>query len=114
MRISFRFRSAAISLLCVGLLLIGNSSFAQDEQVDVRLVMDVSGSMKQNDPNNLRQPAVGLLLELLPEDSTAGVWTFGKWVNMLIPHKTVDENWRQSAAAEAQSLIQISEPTRPY
>ena len=45
---------------------------------DVRLVIDVSGSMKQNDPNNLRQPAVELLVQLLPEGSKAGVWTFGK------------------------------------
>lgn len=80
---------------------------AQDGPVDVRLVIDVSGSMKQNDPNNLRQPAVGLLVELLPEGSKAGVWTFGKWVNMLIPHKPVDDSWRTSAGEESKKINSV-------
>ena len=33
---------------------------------DVRVVIDVSGSMKQNDPNDLRIPALNLLIGLLP------------------------------------------------
>lgn len=73
--------------------------------VDVRLVIDISGSMKRNDPNDLRQPAVDLLLRLLPPDSWAGVWTFGEQVNMLIPHRKVDDTWR--ALAEDKST-QIS------
>ncbi|RLA17269.1 MAG: hypothetical protein DRQ56_09430, partial [Gammaproteobacteria bacterium] len=34
--------------------------------VDVRVLIDVSGSMKQNDPRNLRIPALKLLVNLLP------------------------------------------------
>ena len=74
---------------------------------DVRLVIDVSGSMKRNDPNNLRQPAVELLVELLPEQSKAGVWTFGKWVNMLIPHREVNQEWRELARAEAGKINSV-------
>jgi uncharacterized protein (TIGR03503 family) len=62
---------------------------------DVRVIVDISGSMKQNDPNNLRRPAVELLLQLFPDQSKAGVWTFGQWVNMLIKHQAVDDNWRK-------------------
>jgi len=108
-------RVKAFNVICklaaaVGALLLAIGSFAQeaeDQAVDVRLVLDVSGSMKQNDPSNLRQPAVGLLLELLPEGSQAGVWTFGRWVNMLIPHKPVDANWRSKAANESSSINSV-------
>ncbi len=64
---------------------------------DIRLLIDISGSMKQNDPENLRIPAVNLLVNLLPPGSTAGVWTFGQKVNMLVPHKVVDERWKKTA-----------------
>ena len=84
---------------------------AQDNETvtnpDVRLVIDVSGSMKQNDPNNLRQPAVGLLLKLLPDDSKAGIWTFGKWVNLLVPHQSVTSDWRRSAEQSAQEIQSV-------
>lgn len=91
------------------LLLFASPSSAQEdsEAVDVRLVIDVSGSMKRNDPNNLRQPAVELLVELLPDESKAGVWTFGKWVNMLIPHKSMSEDWRDTARENAQQINSV-------
>jgi len=57
----------------------------QPDTADVRVLIDISGSMKKNDPNNLRRPALRLLVGLLPEDSRAGVWTFGQYVNMQVP-----------------------------
>ncbi|WP_086931060.1 VWA domain-containing protein [Agarilytica rhodophyticola] len=71
---------------------------------DVRLVIDVSGSMKQNDPNNLRQPAVDLLVQLLPEEGKAGIWTFGRWVNMLVKHQAIDEKWRKDASQKSKEI----------
>lgn len=77
---------------------------APDEPVDVRLVIDISGSMKRNDPHNLRQPSVDLLVRLLPEGSRAGVWTFGRYVNMLVPFGTVDDSWRELARDRADGI----------
>ncbi len=74
---------------------------------DVRLIIDVSGSMKRNDPNNLRQPAVDLLVRLLPEGSKAGVWTFGRYVNMLVPHQPVDDAWRELAKSKAKDINSV-------
>ncbi|MFL0810683.1 MAG: VWA domain-containing protein [Agarilytica sp.] len=74
---------------------------------DVRLVIDVSGSMKQNDPENLRQPAVDLLVQLLPKDSKAGVWTFGRWINMLVKHKDVDQVWRLDAQQKSSQINSV-------
>ena len=64
---------------------------------DVRVLIDISGSMKKNDPANLRQPALRLFISLLPSDTQAGVWTFGQWVNMLIPHDSVTREWKDKA-----------------
>jgi hypothetical protein len=71
---------------------------AEEALPDVRLLIDVSGSMRDSDPNNLRAPALELMLRLLPEGSRAGVWTFGKWVNMPVAHGEVDERWREQAS----------------
>jgi len=85
---------------------------AQDESLqqlppDVRVIIDISGSMKQNDPNNLRQPALELLVQLLPEGSKAGVWTFGKNINMLVPHRPVTGRWREDATAKAAKINSV-------
>ncbi len=64
---------------------------------DVRLLIDVSGSMKTSDPDNLRAPAVELLVRMLPEGSRAGIWLFGDAVRELVPHGEVDEEWRRRA-----------------
>jgi len=68
---------------------------------DVRILIDVSGSMKQNDPANLRVPALRLLAGLLPSGTQAGVWTFGRYVNMLVPYGAVNTAWRDRAMGAA-------------
>lgn len=74
---------------------------------DVRVIIDVSGSMKQNDPANLRQPAVELLLQLLPEGSKAGIWTFGRYINMLVPHRVVNDEWKSSATQLSKDINSV-------
>ena len=75
---------------------------------DVRIIVDISGSMKQTDPENLRQPAVRLLARLLPEGSTAGVWTFGQYVNMLVPHREVNDAWRELAVQRSDQINSVA------
>lgn len=75
--------------------------------IDVRLVIDISGSMKQNDPHNLRQPAVRMVTQLLPAGSEAGVWTFGQYANMLVPHGKVDAAWRKMALSKAGKINSV-------
>jgi uncharacterized protein (TIGR03503 family) len=75
---------------------------------DVRVLIDVSGSMKQTDPQNLRKPAMDLIVRLLPDKSRAGVWTFGNTVNMLMPFKPVDADWRKQAAAKSNAINSIA------
>ena len=76
--------------------------------VDVRIIVDVSGSMKQSDPQNLRRPAVRLLARLLPDGATSGVWTFGQYVNMLVPHREVSDAWRDAAIAQSDAINSVA------
>lgn len=74
---------------------------------DVRVIVDISGSMKKTDPTNLRKPAVDLIVRLLPDKSKAGIWTFGQSVNMLMPHRLVDEQWRKEGAQKAKEINSV-------
>lgn len=71
---------------------------------DVRLLIDVSGSMKQSDPNNLRAPALELIVRLLPPGSKAGVWLFGDGVRTLLPHVVIDDAWRDKAVQSVRVI----------
>src|SRR5690554_2835780 len=75
---------------------------------DVRIIVDISGSMKKNDPGNLRQPAVRLLARMLPEGTQAGVWTFGQYVNMLVPHAEVTDEWRKLAIDRSGQINSVA------
>lgn len=80
-------------------------SAAENQPADIRILVDISGSMKETDPNNLRLPAVNLLVEMLPDNAQAGIWTFGRYVNMLVPPTRVDKQWRDNAKAKAKESI---------
>lgn len=107
----------ALSIVCCCLLLAYSRSYAQSEAPvapktsDVRILIDISGSMKKNDPENLRRPALDMLIKLLPEGSQAGVWTFGKFTNMLVKHRPVDEAWKQEASQKTQEIGSIAQFT---
>ena len=75
-----------------------------DKERDFRVLVDVSGSMKQSDPNDMRQPAVDLLIRLAPENSLVGIWTFGQHVDMLVPHRIVSENWRKFSSSQVDQI----------
>lgn len=98
-------------LLASAALINTNLSLADNEVkpiADVRIIVDISGSMKKNDPQNLRVPAAELLIDLLPQNSKAGIWTFGKYVNMLVKHDYVDERWKRQAKNQAKQINSIA------
>lgn len=71
---------------------------------DVRLLIDVSGSMKKNDAKNLRRPAVELLVKLLPEKSHASIWTFDERVEAIVPQGVVNKAWRDRAIKQIPKI----------
>lgn len=102
------FRAWSLSwVFCCGLTLAGQvvaEPVTTTPVTDLRVLVDVSGSMKQNDPHNLRAPALRLLVDLLPEGARSGVWTFGRYVNMQVPLGTVTPVWKRRALAEANRI----------
>ncbi|VAW96317.1 hypothetical protein MNBD_GAMMA23-1738 [hydrothermal vent metagenome] len=85
--------------------LSANPVFALSEPVsDVRVIIDVSGSMKKNDPKNLRAPALRMLVGLMPSKAKSGVWTFGKYVNMQVKHGKVTVAWKKLAMLESKKI----------
>lgn len=60
--------------------------------------------MKLNDPNNLRKPALRMLNGLIPTGAKAGVWTFGRFVNMQVKPSKVNKAWRKKADAGAAQI----------
>jgi hypothetical protein len=71
---------------------------------DIKLIIDVSGSMKKNDPDNLRRPAVNLLMNLLPEDAHAAVWLFGDKVEPLVPYGPATAQFKARAIDQSQLI----------
>jgi hypothetical protein len=92
------------ALLLLAPLAIADAGLAQGMMPDVRLLIDISGSMKQSDPDNLRAPALDLIVRLLPEGSRAGVWIFGEEVELLVPHRVIDDEWRQQAQQAVSAI----------
>lgn len=99
----FKGRMQTVALAAI-LTICSFTALASDKKPDVRVLIDISGSMKENDPNNLRVPALNLLVDLLPEESRAGVWTFGAYVNQLVPHAYVDDSWRTDARSSSRQI----------
>ncbi|WP_069383915.1 VWA domain-containing protein [Halomonas caseinilytica] len=95
----------ALALLasCLGW---GGAALAQvpEQRPDVRVVVDVSGSMKRNDPDQLAASAMELLVSLLPEGVSAGVWTFGERIDNPLPLDEVSAQWRERALALPPAL----------
>jgi len=80
-------------------------------QPDVRLLIDISASMKQSDPENLRAQALDLIVRLLPDGARAGIWSFAGEVEELAPLGPIDRQWRQSAGEAIATIVNSGERT---
>lgn len=82
-----------------------------DATADVRVIFDVSGSMRDNDPERLSASALELLASLLPAGSRGGLWTFGERVENPLPVGPVDRRWREQARSLAPRLVDYQQYT---
>lgn len=97
-------RYAGLWLACLWFAGMPPAQAAAPAAPDVRVLIDVSGSMKKTDPGNLRVPALKLMSELLPAGATAGVWLFDAAVTPLLPPAAVDAKWKEAARARAPRI----------
>lgn len=92
-------------LLLMTFMAVQTPVLAQEaENADLRVLIDISGSMLKNDPKNLRRPALRMLVGLMQPGTRAGTWTFARWVNMLVKHGDVDAEWKQQALALSNEI----------
>jgi von Willebrand factor type A domain len=93
---------------CIWLLLLAIPVQAESKNIglkpDLRLLIDTSRTMDSADPDNLRTPALELMVRLIPDGSKAGIWEFAESVEMLVPHGVVDNQWREQAYTAIESL----------
>lgn len=85
-------------------LFAAQGAYAADPQPDMRVLIDISGSMKKTDPQNLRVPAAKLLLNLAKDNSRFGVWSFGQYVNNLVPVDSVSPDWKKQAVSKLEAI----------
>lgn len=100
----FHFLATVTLLVLIGQTALSGTAWAAEPVPDVRVLIDISGSMKHNDPHNLRAPALRLLTDLLPKGTRAGVWTYGQYVNMLVPVGEVNAAWKKQAEQAAAKI----------
>lgn len=96
--------AALVWLAAISWVMAGEAETSHQPVSDVRVLIDVSGSMKKNDPDNLRVPALQLLTQLMPMGSRGGVWTFGQYVNMSVPLGRIEAPWKDKAYAAAGQI----------
>src|SRR5690554_807343 len=106
--VSWRWLAVAISCL----LMTGSLSAATVEDApEVRVIIDVSGSMRVNDPEQLATEALELLVALIPSGARAGIWTFGERVANPLPPAGVNQEWRQRMRALTPLLVDYQQFT---
>ena len=95
-----------IFVFLIVFLFASGSLFAADDPdlSDTRILIDISGSMKENDPKNLRRSALRLIVGLMPEGNRAGVWTFAQYTNMLVPLGVINDSWKKRAKIISEKI----------
>ena len=99
-----------LKILCVCFLFFSTFSngYALDKKQpivdELQILIDVSGSMKHNDPYNLRIPAVKLLVNLLPNGTKAGIWLFAENTKVLVETGVVNDQWKKKALSRVRKI----------
>ncbi|MES2662222.1 MAG: vWA domain-containing protein [Pseudomonadota bacterium] len=89
----------------IGLLIVHVSLvYAADTVAETRVLIDVSGSMKETDPKNLRKTALTLFINLLPINSKASVDIFDADRKNIIPFNVVNMGWKKKSTQHIQKI----------
>lgn len=92
----------------LSLTLYANRGYCQQsagtDADEIQILIDVSGSMKQNDPHNLRVDACKLLMNLLPDGSRASLWLFAEKTSLLTAGDRLDADWKRQAAKFCEKI----------
>ncbi len=73
-------------------------------RVDIRFILDVSSDMKKNDPTRSRIRELQKIVKSLPDNAVSGIWTYGKYVNMLVPLGATTNDWKKQAVFKLDTV----------
>jgi hypothetical protein len=85
-----------ILIFSLSVTLFSQISFAAAPE-QIHILVDISGNMQRFDTDLHRIAALKEMINQLPEGSRAGIWTYAKQVNNLVPAGTVNNAWRTRA-----------------
>lgn len=109
MRTNFLSHKRLAGLLLLLLPLLSVRSAQAQTPPELHVLIDVSGSMRQTDPTNLRRPALRLLGDLLPPDARIGVWFFGDRITPILPTQAASDQTKVRVRNSA-GKIRSNEP----
>ena len=106
-----RRRSGLPALLVLSLLafLLATPGSHAASEPELHVLIHVSGSMKKTDPENLREPALRLLGDLVPEQSRVRVDLFGNRITTVLPASQATAETKRAMRAAA-GRIRSNEP----
>ncbi len=93
-----------LALLLSTLLLHPAQASSRKSGCDLRVLVDVSGSMRHTDPDNLRAPAVRLFSQLMPPECRGGIWLFSGTTEPLVPLGPANTFWRANAVVGSTQI----------
>jgi pSer/pThr/pTyr-binding forkhead associated (FHA) protein len=100
--------SACIALIGAIVGTVANGQTPTGRPVDVMLVLDNSGSMKQNDPKGLLKEAVSEFARQLPTDTHLGVVIFDQRVDLALNPTKVSDPEFQSNLSQCLKRVDYS------
>ena len=104
-KLNFVYLTLLVLMLPVHTGIAATATLNQTKEIhDLRIIVDISGSMKKTDPKNLRRPAIRLLAGLIPQGARSGIWFFGKQVNMSVKIGPVNDAWRELAREQSKKI----------
>lgn len=99
-----KLRLFGLCFLCLCTYSVGYAADNKKTHSELQILIDVSGSMKHNDPKNLRIPALKLLINLLPEGTKAGIWLFAEKTKVLVKTGVVNKAWKKKALSKIRKI----------
>lgn len=85
-------------------LLLCTQMLWASEKLEVRMLVDTSGSMYEADKRELRRTAVEAFPALLPPDARAGVWSFSDRATPLVKFGPIDTVFGENILEAAKNL----------
>lgn len=73
------------------------------ETLAISLVIDTSGSMRQTDPQRLRQSVAEVFIDYLNPEDYLGIITFNSEVDLVIPMQNLEDDWIRDDMKESLS-----------